>query len=47
MRGLTRQQVLCPLESVPIIIGIGLNYRVHAEEAKVRDCHTNYGTVDL
>lgn len=28
-------QVLCPLASIPIMIGIGLNYRVHAEEAGV------------
>ena len=33
---LTRLQVLCPITSVPVIIGIGLNYKVHAEEAKVR-----------
>ncbi|PVH70574.1 aromatic compound degradation protein, partial [Cadophora sp. DSE1049] len=26
------QKVLCPLEKVPIILGIGLNYRTHAEE---------------
>jgi len=29
-------QVLCPLESTPIVIGIGINYRSHAEESKVR-----------
>ncbi|KAH6708775.1 aromatic compound degradation protein [Leptodontidium sp. MPI-SDFR-AT-0119] len=29
----TISEVLCPLESVPIGIGIGLNYRQHAEEA--------------
>lgn len=28
-------QVLCPLESTPIIICIGLNYRQHATEANV------------
>lgn len=33
---LTHSQVLCPLETVPLIIGIGLNYRGHAVEAGVR-----------
>ncbi|KIW99289.1 uncharacterized protein Z519_00952 [Cladophialophora bantiana CBS 173.52] len=28
-------KVLCPVTSVPIIIGIGLNYKIHAEEAKL------------
>lgn len=28
-------EVLCPLASVPAIIGIGLNYKKHAEEADV------------
>ncbi|KIX06972.1 uncharacterized protein Z518_04948 [Rhinocladiella mackenziei CBS 650.93] len=32
---LTGDKVLCPLMSVPIIIGIGLNYKVHAEEANL------------
>ncbi|OQU95239.1 hypothetical protein CLAIMM_01475 [Cladophialophora immunda] len=26
-------EVLCPLDKVPIVLGIGLNYRKHAEEA--------------
>ena len=34
-RGLTHLQVLCPLETVPIVLGIGLNYRGHALEAGV------------
>jgi hypothetical protein len=34
-RGLTHLQVLCPLETVPIVLGIGLNYRGHATEAGV------------
>jgi hypothetical protein len=29
-------QVLCPLQSVPIFVGIGLNYKHHAAEAGVR-----------
>ncbi|KAH7081442.1 fumarylacetoacetate hydrolase family protein [Paraphoma chrysanthemicola] len=29
----TVQEILCPLPSVPIVIGIGLNYRHHANEA--------------
>ncbi|KAH7210806.1 uncharacterized protein BKA55DRAFT_697942 [Fusarium redolens] len=29
------EQLLCPLESTPIIICIGLNYKSHAEEAKL------------
>ncbi|KAK5047213.1 hypothetical protein LTR84_006735 [Exophiala bonariae] len=28
-------KVLCPLVSIPIMIGIGLNYKVHAEEANL------------
>lgn len=27
-------QILCPLESTPLIICIGLNYRQHAAEGK-------------
>lgn len=30
-------EILCPLEHTPIILCVGLNYRQHAEEAKVRD----------
>ena len=30
------QQILSPLESIPLMIGIGLNYKSHAEEANVR-----------
>jgi hypothetical protein len=29
-------QLLCPVERTPIVICIGLNYKTHAEEAKVR-----------
>lgn len=29
-------KILSPLEHVPIVIGIGLNYKKHAEEAGVR-----------
>lgn len=32
---LTTIQVLCPLESVPIFVCVGLNYRQHAAEAGV------------
>ena len=32
---LKRLQILCPLEAVPVILGIGLNYRGHATEAGV------------
>ena len=29
-------ELLCPLESTPIVLCVGLNYRHHANEAKVR-----------
>lgn len=31
----TFTKVLSPIDSRPLVIGIGLNYRQHAEEAKV------------
>lgn len=36
---LTNKQVICPVASIPIMIGIGLNYKVHAEEANVRNSY--------
>ena len=35
IESLTFSQVLSPLETVPIVLGVGLNYRKHAEEAGV------------
>lgn len=32
---LTHRQLLCPLETTPLILCIGLNYRQHANEAGV------------
>lgn len=31
-----RTQILCPLPATPIIHGVGLNYKAHAEEGDVR-----------
>lgn len=31
-----KPQVLCPLASTPLIHGVGLNYKAHAEEGNVR-----------
>jgi hypothetical protein len=35
LRLLTNMQILSPIEHVPIFLGVGLNYRKHAEEANV------------
>ena len=35
-------QLLCPIEKTPLVLCIGLNYKTHAEEAKVYmlACHS-------
>ena len=35
----TISEVLCPLDSVPDILAVGLNYKLHAEEAGVSSDH--------
>ncbi|EXJ76274.1 uncharacterized protein A1O5_00782 [Cladophialophora psammophila CBS 110553] len=40
-------KVLSPVEAAPIVYGIGLNYRHHAEEAKVRYLILNKSTLNL
>ncbi|KAH0840991.1 Fumarylacetoacetate hydrolase domain-containing protein 2 [Fonsecaea pedrosoi] len=39
----TIAKVLRPIETTPIVYGVGLNYRQHAEEAKVKLVRPNYG----